>query len=107
LWRPSHVKQFADEFLEIAWSPKVRSLPDEELLDRLTLLCGNLRSVDMEMSEAFSSHNKSGLTAQSFAKYGDKLLVLAGERLKIEKSIKESAATQRVKTLSDIESLLK
>jgi hypothetical protein len=43
----------------------------------------------MEMSDAFSSHNKSGLTAQSFSKYGDKLLVLAGVRLELEKKTKK------------------
>ena len=96
MWRSSHVKQFADEFLEIAWSRNVRRMSDEELLDRLTLLCGNLKSVDMEMSDAFSSHNKSGLTAQSFSKYGDKLLVLAGVRLEYEKKEKERPARRMV-----------
>jgi hypothetical protein len=72
-------------------------MPDEELLDRLTLLCGNLQCVDIEMSEAFSSHNKNGLTAQSFSKYGDKLLVLAGDKLECEKKAKEMAAMQKLK----------
>src|SRR5262249_31842410 len=97
VWRSSHVKQFADEFLEIAWSRNVRRMSDEELLDRLTLLCGNLRCVDREMSEAFSSHNKSGLTAQSFSKYGDRLLVLAGVRLECEKKVKEQDAMRKLK----------
>jgi hypothetical protein len=94
VWRPSHVKQFADQFLEIALSRNVRNMPDQELLDRLTLLCGNPQCVEMEMSEAFSSHNKSGLTAQSLAMYGDKLLVLAGAKLECEKKVKEDAAKQ-------------
>jgi hypothetical protein len=97
VWRPSHVNRFADQFLEITLSRHVKTMRDEELLDRLTLLCGNLRSVDMEMSEAFSSHNKSGLTAQSFARYGDKLLVLAGNSLECEKKAKEHAAKQKLK----------
>ena len=96
VWRSSHVKQFADQFLEIALSRNVRRMSDEELLDRLTLLCGNLQRVDREMSEAFSSHNKSGLTAQSFSKYGDKLLVLAGDKLEWEKKEKERAARQKL-----------
>jgi hypothetical protein len=96
VWRPSHVKQFADQFLEIAWSRNVRNMPDQELLDRLILLCGNPQCVEMEMSEAFSSHNKSGLTAQSFAKYGDKLLVLAGTKLECEKKVKEDAAKHKL-----------
>jgi hypothetical protein len=101
VWRWSHVQQFADEFLEIAWSRNVRRMSDEELLDRLTLLCGNLKSVDMEMSDAFSSHNKSGLTAQSFSKYGDKLLVLAGVRLEYEKKEKERPA-RRIVTIEEL-----
>jgi hypothetical protein len=49
------------------------------------------------MSEEFSSHNKSGLTAQSFAKYGDKLLILAGEILKFER--REMKAKQEIVTI--------
>ena len=102
VWRSSHVKQFADQFLEIAWSRNVRSMPDEELLDRLSVLCGDLQCVDMEMSEAFSSHNKNGLTAQSFSKYGDKLLVLAGDRLKIKKKEKEVEAKRKIMRVEEL-----
>ena len=81
LWRPSEVRQFAPQFSEIASMRTVRDLPDEKLLERLILLCGDLDRVFPDMSQPFCDFNKKGLKAQSFAKYGDKLLELAETKL--------------------------
>jgi hypothetical protein len=61
--------------------PRVSSLSDEKLLDRLILLCGDLKRTDRDMSEAFIRFIKDGLRAQTFAKYGDRLLEKAGDVL--------------------------
>ena len=93
------MRQFAPQFSEIASIRTVKDLSDEKLLERLTLLCGHLNRVGRDMSEAFSEFNKKGLRAQSFSKYGDKLLDKAGEVL--ENDAKYELSRQRVKSISD------
>jgi hypothetical protein len=81
MWRPSEVRQLDDQFLEIASLPRVKDLSDENLLEQLMLLCGDLGRVFPDMSEPFCDFNKNGLKARSFAKYGPKLLELAEVKL--------------------------
>jgi hypothetical protein len=100
VWRPSDVRRFADEFLEIASMRTVRDLPEEKLLERLTLLCGDLNTVVQDMSAKFSDFNKNGLKCQTFATYGDTLLAKAGEVL--EKQAKHVSSQRRLKHLSDL-----
>jgi DNA-binding MarR family transcriptional regulator len=89
MWRRSEVSTFRPEFREIASLPFVRQMTDEVLLARLKLLCEDLKSVSSDLSEAFSKFNRPGLKAQSFAKYGERLLELAGERISKSHSIQQ------------------
>jgi hypothetical protein len=97
LWRPSEVRTFAAQFSEIESMRTVRDLSDEKLLERLILLCGDLDRVFPDMSEPFCDFNKKGLKAQSFAKYGDKLLELAEAKLSTK-----GIDTKSMEKLSDL-----
>jgi hypothetical protein len=80
-WSDLDQKRFLPELSHLVDVLQIDKLSDQVLEARMTVLCTRLNSVMYDMSDSFQAYNTNGLIAQSFAKYGQQLLIDAEKLL--------------------------
>src|SRR5262245_44196943 len=100
-WRPSEVTHWSPQLRKFIREMAVTELSDEDVMDRLRALAGDLEWLRERMGHRFMEYNSDGLLIESFVRYGTKLWLAVEKRLTEERKHKSLASQRPQKSLSD------
>jgi hypothetical protein len=84
-WHPSEVGRWSTKLSEFVQELGLADMSDEDLLNRLRLLVGDLEWLRERMGDAFMQYNTDGLLIESFVRYGKRLWLATAKRLAEER----------------------